>query len=304
LTIALVRNAAGVEDAYLDGLTTCFPGAWSEASFRWYLKRPFKSRHPDTLTARDGDRLVAGLGINYRQVRSNDGRVHDIGLLTAAWTLPKYQGRGCFRRLVEVAMEVAASNGCEALLSFVVARSASALRLRRIGAAEVPTRYLFLAPGDPLLRPATLPAVRALEGEGLAELPRAGSRLAFHYDSLEEWTAQFLDRPHPTTMFEIDAGIAVLEHAGATDRLQFLYTPAQSEPASLVAMASRAHAAGRHFFFFTTDENLAEHAVEFGLQQTGGAIMILELPNGRASGFSAAPPWTSSGWHIQPGDRM
>jgi hypothetical protein len=206
--------------------------------------------------------------------------------------------------LVEVAMEVAAGNGCEALLSFVVARSASALRLRRIGAAEVPTRYLFLAPGDPLLRPATLPAVRALEGEGLAELPRAGSRLAFHYDSLEEWTAQFLDRPHPTTMFEIDAGIAVLEHAGATDRLQFLYTPAQSEPASLVAMASRAHAAGRHFFFFTTDENLAAHAVEFGLQQTGGAIMILELPNGRASGFSAAPPWTSSGWHIQPGDRM
>lgn len=304
MTIALERNAAGVEDAYLDGLTTCFPGAWSEASFRWYLQRPFKSRRPDTLIARDGERLVAGLGINYRQVRSIDGRVHDIGLLTAAWTLPKYQGRGCFRRLAEAAMEVAASNGCEALLSFVVRRNASALRLRRIGAAEVPTRYLFLAPGDPLLRPAVLPAVRALQAEGLVDLPGAGSPLAFHYDSLEEWTTQFVDRPHPTTMFEVGAGMAVLEHVGATDRLQFLYTPAQSETAALVAMASRAHAAGRHFFFFTTDENLAEHAVEFGLQQTEGAIMILELPNGRASGLSAAPPWTSSGWHIQPGDRM
>jgi hypothetical protein len=105
-------------------------------------------------------------------------------------------------------------------------------------------------------------------------------------------------------MFEVDAGMAVVEHVGATDRLQFLYMPAQPETAALVAMASRAHAAGRHFFFFTTDENLAERAAEFGLRQTEGAIMILELPNGRASGLSAAPPWTSSNWHIQPGDRM
>lgn len=304
MTIALERNPAGVDDAYLNGLTTCFPGAWSEASFRWYLQRPFKSRHPDRLIARDGERLVGGLAINYRQVRSNDGRIHDIGLLTAAWTLPKYQGRGCFRRLVEAAMEVAAGNGCEALLSFVVTRSASALRLRRIGAGAVPTRYLFLAPGDPLLRPATLPAVRALQAEGLADLPRAGSRLTFHYDSLEEWTTQFVDRPHPTTMFEVDAGMAVLEHVGATDRLQFLQAPAESETAALVAMATRVHAAGRHFFFFTTDENLAKDAVELGLRQTEGAIMILDLPNGGASGPSAAPPWTSSGWHVQPGDRM
>ncbi|HVS22136.1 MAG TPA: GNAT family N-acetyltransferase [Gammaproteobacteria bacterium] len=302
--ITLEHNAAGVDDAYLQGLATCFPGAWNEATFQWYLKRPFRSRHPDTLIARDGERVVAGLGINYRRVRSTDGRIRDIGVLTAAWTLPKYQGRGCFRRLVEAAAEVAPTNGCEALLSFVVAGSASAVRLRRIGAAEVPTRYLLLAPGDPLLRPATLPAVRALQAEGLADLPRADSRLAFHYDSLEEWTTQFVDRPHPTTMFEVDAGMAVLEHVGATDRLQFLYAPAQSETAALVAMASRAHAAGRQFFFFTTDENLAERAVEFGLQQTEGAIMILELPNGRASGLSAVPPWASSGWHIQPGDRM
>jgi GNAT superfamily N-acetyltransferase len=302
--ITLELNAAGVDDAYLQGLATCFPGAWNEASFHWYFKRTFRSRRPDTLIARDGERVVGGLGINYRRVRSTDGSVRDIGVLTAAWTLPNYQGRGCFRRLVEAAAEVAPTNGCEALLSFVVARSASAVRLRRIGAAEVPTRYLFLAPGDPLLRPATLPAVRALRPEALTELPRAGAPPAFHYDSLEEWTAQFVDRPDPTTLFEVDAGLAVLEHVGATDRLQFLSAPAQSESAALLAMASRAHAAGRHFFFFTTDENLAERAAEFGLQQTEGAIMILELPNGRVSGLSAAPPWTSSRWHVQPGDRM
>jgi len=304
VTIALERNAAGVENAYLHGLATCFPGAWNEASFRWYLQRPFKSRHPDTLIVRDGEVLVAGLGLNYRQVRSNDGRVHDVGVLTAAWTLPKYQGRGYFRRLVRAAMEVAASNGCEALLSFVVGRSASALGLQRIGAADVPTRYLLLAPGDALLRPATLPDVRALQGDGPSELPRAGSGLAFHYDTLEEWTAQFLDRPRPTTLFEVGNGMAVLEHVDETDRLQFLKTPAQSETAALVALASRSHAAGRHFFFFTTDENLAARAVELGLRQTEGAIMVLELPSGRGSALSQAPPWTSSSWDIQPGDRM
>ena len=304
MTIALERNPTGVEDAYLNGLAICFPGAWNEASFRWYLQRPFQSRHPDTLIARDGELLVAGLGLNYRRVRSSDGRVHDVGVLTAAWTLPKYQGRGYFRRLVKTAMEIAASNGCEALLSFVIRRSASGLGLRRIGAAEVPTRYLFLAPGDALLRPPALPDVRALQADELPDLPRTGSGLAFHYDTIEEWTAQFLDRPHPTTLFEVGGGIAVLEHVDATDRLQFLHTPAQSETAALAAMASRAHAAGRDFFFFTTDENLAARAVQFGLRQTEGAIMILELPNGRASALSPAPQWTSSSWHIQPGDRM
>jgi hypothetical protein len=189
------------------------------------------------------------------------------------------------------------------LLSFVLARSASALRLRRMGAVAVPTWYLFLAPEDALLAPPDLPIARALPSEGLADLPPADSRIGFHYADPEEWTAQFVDRPHRTTMFKVEAGVAVIEHVGATDRLQFLYPPAGREATTLVAMASRARAERRRFFFFTTDAAVAERATALGLRRTAGAIMVLELAEGQRE--RAAPvSWASARWHVQPGDRM
>jgi GNAT superfamily N-acetyltransferase len=304
---AVERNATGVDAAWLQGLSRCFPGAWDEASYRWYLKRRFRSREPDTLTAFAGSAVIGGIGINYRQLCSPAG-VHEVGVLTAAWTLPEYQGRGCFRVLVQRAIEAAAEKGCEALLSFVTVRSASALRLYRMGAVAVPTWYLFLSPEDSLLVPGELPIVHALRTEGLADLPPTDSRIAFHYTDPEEWTAQFVDRPHRTTMFKIEAGVAVLEHVGRTDRLQFLYPPSGREATTLMAMASRARAEERRFFFFTTDGALAERATALGLRQTAGAIMVLELGNGRGEkgpgARSGSMSWTAARWHVQPGDRM
>jgi len=298
---ALEHNAAGVDDACLQGLATCFPGAWDEASYEWYLKRPFQARRPDMITARDGTQVVGGLGINYRRLRATDG-FHDVGVLTAAWTLPKHQGRGYFRRMVEAAMEICTANGCDAVLSFVVARSASELGLRRIGAAGVPTRYMFLAPDDRLRPPARLPAVRPWRAEGIAQRRHRDSQIAFHYATAEEWTTQFIDRPNRTTMLEVDSGVAVLEQVGTTDRLQFLHAPTGLDTDAHIAMASRAHAAGRHFFSFTTDVGLAERVVAHGLRQAEGAIMILDLPqDDRAP--TAAASW-SARWHVQPGDRM
>src|SRR5262245_20675574 len=116
--IAVERNAAGVDDEYLAGLSTCFPGAWNEPSYRWYLGRPFRGRHPDKLTAHDGNSVVAGLGVNYRRVRSSTGAFHDVAILTAAWTLPLYRGRGCYSRLLDAAIEVAAKNACAAAVAF------------------------------------------------------------------------------------------------------------------------------------------------------------------------------------------
>jgi len=298
---AFEHNAVGVDDACLQGLTTCFPGAWDEASYEWYLKRPFQARRPDMITARDGARVVGGLGINYRRLRSTDGFC-DVGVLTAAWTLPKHQGRGCFRRMVEAAIEIATANGCRALLSFVIARSASALGLRRIGAAAVPTRYLSLAPGDPVRLPAHLPTAQPRRAAGLAQRPSCDSRIAFHYATAEEWTAQFIARPHRTTMFDVDSATTVLEHVGTTDRLQFLNAPAGLEAEALVAMASRAQAEGRNFFSFSTDVDLAERAVAHGLRQAEGAIMVLDLPQADRTPIAAS--WASARWHVQPGDRM
>jgi GNAT superfamily N-acetyltransferase len=298
--IAVERNAAGIDAAYLHGLATCFPGAWNEASYRWYLGRPFRCRGPDKVTAHDGKTVIAGLGINYRRVRSAAGGIHDVGILTAGWTLPQYRGRGCYSRMLDAAIEIATHDDCAALVGFVTATSLGASRLRRVGAVEVPTRYLFLEPEDSVRPPGRQPAIHAVRAPTAAAPLGADAGSVFHYADAEEWQAQFVRRPGRTTIMEVDAGVAVVEHAGATDRLQFLSRPHDSDAAALVAMALRARDQGRHFFSFTTDERLAERAAAHGLRQMRGAVLILDLKTGAA----ARTALSSSSWHVQPGDRM
>jgi hypothetical protein len=293
--IAVERNATGIDAAYLHGLSTCFPGAWTEASYRWYLRRPFGSREPDTLSAHDGRHVVSGLGMNYRRLRSASGRLHDVGLLTAAWTLPTHRKRGYYRRLLEKAVEVGTSLGYEALVSFSVEGKPSALALRHFGVVTVPAWYLSLAPTD-AFRPSLAPPT------GLAAEPADSSpshaAIAFHYNDPDEWRAQHVDRPHRTTTLEMGDGVAVLEHVDETDRLQFLDARADDPAAALTAMAARAQTRGRHFFSFAADRALAERAALHGLRRVAGWILIVALPNGRSV------PWTEARWHVQSGDRM
>jgi GNAT superfamily N-acetyltransferase len=298
--IAVERNAPGIEQAYLRGLSTCFPGAWNEASYRWYFDRPFRSLRPDKLTAHDGGRLLAGLGINYRRLRSPAGSVHDVGVLTAAWTLPEYRRRGCYARLLDAAIEVGTTRGCAALVSFAASANPSVDGVRRVGARDVPTRYLSLAPGDPLPRLPPTPSVHALPE--LAGLPSVRHALAFHYANREEWAAQFAHRPERTTLLEVGSSVAVVEHVATTDRLQFLSPDAGV--AAVVAIARRAQSEGRHFFYFTTDEALAEHAAAHGVRVIAGSLLILDLANDAGADLAAAAPPASTAWHVQPGDRM
>ena len=67
--------------------------------------------------------VVSGMGINYRRVRTASGRVHDVGILTAGWTLPRHRKRGCYSRMLEEAVEIGTALGYEALVSFSVAAS-------------------------------------------------------------------------------------------------------------------------------------------------------------------------------------
>lgn len=303
MKLVVERNAPGIEQTYLEGLSSCFPGAWNEASYRWYLGRPFRNRHPDKLTVHDGGQLAAGMGINYRRLRSPGGHVHDVGVLTAAWTLPHYRRRGCFARLVERAVRVGTESGCAALVSFARTDSTSARCLRRFGIREVRTHYLSVAPGEPLRRTARHPPVRAWHDKaGRAAKPGAVDALAFHYETTDEWAAQFTHRSERTALLEVGSALAVVEQVRTTDRLQFLSHDAGID--AVVAIAERARNAGRPFFYFTTDRDLAEHAMAHGLRETAGTLMIVDLPNEAGARLAGVAPPDSMTWHVQPGDRM
>jgi hypothetical protein len=227
-----------------------------------------------------------------------------IGILTAAWALPEHQGRGHFVRLVEAAREIVAEHGCAALVSFVTTKNASALRLRRAGASEVAARYLFLAPSDALSAPKGLPEFRALRATDSAYPPATRSATVFHYATAEQWTEQFIERPQETIRLEGAARVAVLERVGTTDRLQFLSEPDDADITPLLALANRSHEAGRHFFFYTTNRELARRAARCGFRQSDGAIMIFDLPCSAQGEPVRSTALSSMCWSVQPGDRM
>lgn len=302
--IEVVQNPADMQETYLDCLNRCFAGAWNARSYHWYLNRPFGTRWPDKAGVYENGRLVAGIGINYRQLSVPGAPVADIAILTAAWTLPSYQGRWHLARLIDASMRIARDKRCVALLSFVTAENASATILRRKGAVALPARYLFLSPNASLELPKALPPSRIIPTDQLAVRVQANSAVTFHYASEQEWRSQFLHRPSPTAAFDVPSGVAVVEHVGTTDRLQFLSKPGQDGLTSLLAMANRAQQRKRHFFHFTMSERFAASAADHGFSVGKGYAMVIDLESASASGPQVVDSLHAAPWEVQAGDRM
>jgi len=285
----------GDERAYLAGLQRSFPGSWDERSYRWFLDRPFRHRAPDVFGVYAGRELVAGLGVNYRDVSLPDGRAKVVGVLTGAWTLPEHRGRWHLWRLIEQIKPLSAERGCAALLSFVTLDNASARVLQRTRAVPIPTFYLYgttrpsVTDGELPEPCAATPHVADVDADG-------GHAIRFAYD-WEDWRQQHLERPHATIALAVGANLAVLEDVGSTDRLQWLGGPPDGAPHALAALLARARARGRELFHFTTSGALAQAARDLGLDVRDGAMMVLDVG-------AHGDEWWRAPWHVQAGDRM
>lgn len=295
MSFEVVANPAD-ERAYLAGLQRCFPGSWDERSYRWFLGRPFRGRAPDVFAVYAGRELVAGLGVNYRDVVLPDGRAKLVGVLTAAWTLPEHRGRWHLRRLIERIKSVTAERGCAALLSFVTVDNASAAVLARMRAFSSPTFYLHgAASPSGVAGAAAEPRKMELQAVDVAADGAGAIRFAYGW---EDWRQQHLDRPGTTTAHAVGANLAVVEEVGTTDRVQWLGGPRDSRPTALAAVLARARARGRHLFHFTISSELAQAARSCELDVREGAMMVLGL------GLGPGEDWWRAPWHVQAGDRM
>lgn len=301
----IVENPEGIDSAYLDHLNVCFPASWNAESYRWYLKRPFGSRLPDIVTVYDDDKLVAGMGINYRWLTLPHGCLVDVAVLTAAWTLPAYQGSWHFMRLIKASKNIARAKGCLALLSFVTDENASAAVLRRAGAYALPTRYIKVFPDTKLQLPRWLPRVRLRRGARFVAANSANSAVAFHYPDSNDWRTQFLGRPHPTSVLDVAKGVAVIEHVGETDRLQFTSETSEDGLTKAVAVTARySQRSGRGLFWFTTSESVAASAQRFGMTVGVGHVMVIDLPVETRDEQAILERLRTTVWHVQAGDRM
>jgi GNAT superfamily N-acetyltransferase len=288
-------------------LTRCFARPWTDVMYRWYLRRSFGGEVSDRLILMDGAHAVAGCGVVYRQLRTQDGEVHRVSVVVAACTLPSARGRGCYARVLQAAADRSAVRGCAALLGFVTADNATGRGLRRLGAAAIPSAYIvsrqrapFPEAGILQLRDAKVADDWPARAE--ARLRAEAAPAAFHYPDASAWRSQMVDRPHCVQTLRIGATCrAVVEGVGDTDRLQWLDGDVRERLAAIRAIVARARCRRRKFFMYSTCPHEAAAARRLGLAAHPGYMMALALQAGHAS---TVRDWASISWRVQSGDRL
>jgi len=302
----------------------CFGDPWDGSAYRWYLRREFAGRLPDLLVVRHPGEMVAGLGLNYRQVRLAGGALVEVGIVTAAWTLPAARGRGCLEALLRGSVRIAAQRGCVLLLAFVTRENGSSGVMRRCGSTMIPTAYLRSSPKDRRLRvdckSLVLTAVDATEVETSFACRKAESAARFDYSRSQDWRSQYLQRPYSVETLSAGESKVIVEKVGDTDRLVLLIGPRAERRRVLAALAWRARQAGRNFFAFTMDPSDHELAGEEGWRSRPGYLAALGVARGRPAPVATLPelreiaadrklkwpdPALALGpWQVHPGDRM
>jgi GNAT superfamily N-acetyltransferase len=288
-------------------LSRCFGTRWTEVMYRWYLRRSFGGELPDRLILMNGARAVAVCGVVYRQLRTQDGEMHRVGVAVAGATLPSARGRGYYARVLQAAVERSAARGCAALLGFVTAGNTSGRGLLRLGAMAVPSAYIVSRDRARHSQTGTLQLRDAKAADdwparAAARLCAAAAPAGFHYPDAGAWWSQMVDRPHGVQTLRIGASCrAVIEGVGDTDRLQWLDGEVRERLAAIRAIVARARCRGRKFFMYSTCPHEAAGARRMGLAAHPGYMLALALQPGRTA---TVREWANMSWSVQSGDRM
>jgi hypothetical protein len=291
----------------VDFLSRCFGAQWSTAMYRWYLQRSFNGNETDRLILTDGDEVLGGCGLAYRLLRTPDGVLHPVSVVTAACTAPEQRGRGHYARFLQAAREHSALRGYTALLGFVTANNATGRGLLRLGATAIPSVYIVSRRVPRLSRITPLRTCTATVTEGWPA--RAVSRsyapdlvAGFHYPDARAWWSQMVDRPHAVQCLRVGATCrAIVERVGDTDRLQWLDGDERERVGAIGTIATRAQCAKRRFFMYSTRPGDTAATCRLGLMARPGFMMALAAD---VRHESTVRGWAALPWHVQSGDRL
>jgi GNAT superfamily N-acetyltransferase len=311
-------NPAWLErNRYLDFLNNAFAGSWRKTDFDWYLGRAFQGIRPDILVRASGTAVIAGLGLVHRQVRVGCDPPVNVGVISAAGTVPSARGQGHYAELLHSALERARQRAWVALLAFVTEENGSGRGLRRLGARVIPSFYLSAAArgwrdgkagrvNTTARRDGTLPRwVKRAEIEHsksrFRPTARSAAQAGFHYEQEDDWRQQFIERPHGIRLHRLQHDSqAWIETVGSTDRLQRLDCPASKTRHHVTTLVAACAAAGRRFFMYSLDAQLAAALKRRGLAIHRGYFML--LPADRSG--QAWRTLSEASWSVQSGDRL
>jgi hypothetical protein len=194
-------NPADFRAQHLSALNRAFPGWGDERRLQWCFGRSSSEPPADVVVVEVGGIAVAGTGISYRRLVTPHGRSMLVGIFTAAWSFPVKAERGIYMRMMAAAVKLIAERGGALALGFMPQDKTSGHQLLRAGAMAVSTAYMLTSgtgsgPESSALKPCAMTELVRSELFRRVNL-RADGCLKFAYSGIDEFAAQFLERPNP-----------------------------------------------------------------------------------------------------------
>ncbi|WP_396176873.1 GNAT family N-acetyltransferase [Flavobacterium sp.] len=217
-------NPENYKSKYIEYLNLCFPNWGSDTQYNWAFERKIGKHHSDILLlANEEDEIIAGSGLSFRMIKTNDGVIHDIAIFTGSWTLPNARGRGCFTQIIELFEQICIEKNVPFLTAFVTESNGSyrrfvdlnyyCLEANNILSNETPFENV------PLFEIVFLEKKQSLDlFESFTN--NAKNKTVFHYDK-EEWLGQYVNRTNDTSVISIDDNYFLVEENESTFRILF-----------------------------------------------------------------------------------
>ncbi len=316
-------NPPHIKEQYLRYLNQVF-GNWGDAEkYFWYFQRKTAFPDADVMVLKNGEQLLAGSGVSYRQIRFPNGGEAIIGIMSGSWTLPEARGQGCFTRIIEESVQLTTQKGGALLIAFVTEDNASFRQLAKAGSALFPSTYIFSTPDTP--RPKHAAALHVIEKNNAAanEIQekletRYADRIHFVYPSPKDLSDNYFHRTVPTEVLQDKmGGIAVIETKPDTYLLQ-LHT-SENHETCIASVLNRTFDDGRKFFMFSTRNDVTDICKGMGLGIKPGYVTVLMTDEAKLrSAKNIAAKWTGDNstplaqqesewflgaWDVQSGDR-
>ncbi len=322
-------NPPGTEDEYLKCLNASYNPWGNRQQYDWYFRR--KTAYPDLdlIVLRIDGRMAAGSGVSYRKLALPNENEITVGLVTGAWTLPRFRDQGCFARVIRESVKVTKEKGGALLLGFVKQSNASSRQMARLGSALFPSLYLKSALQETVIGVAAefrqVESSEQLIATLFARLKGKSFGYAhFVYADERDFSSQFIDRPAPTEIVsDGDGNFGIIEKREEVDVLQLVVSDSEDvvEMAKVMAgFANYANGKGRQLVSCATTPTIIDAAVNAGFDANAGYLTALiadesSLNNQLPSPVPLAPTDSHllgdpnsacflGPWNVHSGDRL
>lgn len=276
-----IINPKNYQEQYIENLNHCFSDWGGQNEYHWTFQRKAGNFESDIIIIKDdeGD-VIAGSGVTYRKLRTQDHVEIDIGIMTGSWTLPKARGKGCFSKIINISKELCAQKNVPFLTAFVMENNPSFRRLKDAGSILIPTSHFISK--ETIYPSENQVSETKWKPQYQKELyykfkNNKSHYLAFDY-SVNEFLQQYINRIKNTSLLQIaNNDLAIIEEA--RDIIKVLFFTHEDVDSYINNVRSLANwglkTRSKRLLLFSTKKEISNALDNLGFQKSPGYFTVL-----------------------------